>query len=79
MDWVAAPFTALGVYLLGSNNIWGWILASIGSVIWCIYAITTNQIPLLLLNLVFFTLDGRGFYNWYKERYNESKTDKSKN
>lgn len=64
MDWVASFMTMMGVYLLGKKAWQGWVFNIVGSVLWSIYAVATDQIPLLTLNLVFLFLDGKGLFEW---------------
>lgn len=64
IQWIAATFTAVGVWLLGDENKWGFAVASIGSLCWIVYSFYTSQWALLLLNGLFLGLDIRGLYNW---------------
>ncbi len=68
MDYLAAPLTLLGVYLLGKRDPMGWYASGVGSTLWVVYAIYTSQLPLILLNLAFIYLDLRGLYLWTRDR-----------
>jgi hypothetical protein len=64
LDWIAMIFTALNVWLLGSQDERGWWLGMIGNVLWIAYSAATAQLPLLILNVLFLGLNVRGMVKW---------------
>jgi hypothetical protein len=64
LDWIAMIFTALNVWLLGSQDERGWWLGMIGNVLWISYSAATAQLPLLILNVLFLGLNVRGMVKW---------------
>jgi nicotinamide riboside transporter PnuC len=68
MDWIASFITMINVWLLGEQNKYGWLFGMAGNVLWVVYALwMTWQVPLAILNVVFFGLNVRGYKNWSEE------------
>lgn len=70
IDVIATAASIIGAILTASGKP-SWMPASltvyiIGSVFWGIYAFQTNQMPLLVLNVVFILIEGWGLYKWRK-------------
>ncbi len=65
MDWIAMVVTLASSYLLSKKLKWGWVLSLIASVLWMVYGIwTIHSIPVVILNVVLFTIAIRGFRTW---------------
>ncbi|HEB14002.1 MAG TPA: hypothetical protein ENI09_01145 [candidate division WWE3 bacterium] len=65
MDWIAMVVTLASSYLLSKKLKWGWVLSVIASVLWMVYGIwTIHSIPVVILNVVLFTIAIRGFRTW---------------
>jgi hypothetical protein len=65
MDWIAMVVTLASSYLLSKKLKWGWVLSVIASVLWMAYGIwTIHSIPVVILNVVLFTIAIRGFRTW---------------
>ena len=65
MDWIAMVVTLASSYLLSKKLKWGWVLSFIASVLWMVYGIwTIHSIPVVILNVVLFTIAIRGFRTW---------------
>ena len=57
--------TLASSYLLSKKLKWGWVLSVIASVLWMVYGIwTIHSIPVVILNVVLFTIAIRGFRTW---------------
>ncbi len=64
LGYIAVIFIAVGLYTFGDKKIYSWLLQFIGEVLWVIYAIEIENLPVLIANLVFISLVLLGFYKW---------------
>ena len=64
LDWIAMMFTFFAIYTLGNKNRNGFFIMMLGNASWIIVAIRVDSLAMVLANLVFFILNGRGFFRW---------------
>ncbi len=67
LDWIAATFALMGVYLIGKKNKYGFLICMISGIVWCIVAVTTAVYGLFLEVLPLFILNMYNFYKWKRE------------
>jgi len=67
LDFIAAAFALIGVYLVGRKNKYGFLVCMISGVIWCFVAVFTGVYGLFLEVLPLFFLNLYNFDRWRKE------------
>ena len=67
MDFVAAIFALIGVYLITNKNRWGFILCLCSGLTWILVALSTHVYGLLLEVLPLVILNVRGFIKWSRK------------
>jgi hypothetical protein len=67
MDFLAATFALIGVYLIGSKSRWGWLCCLCSGITWMIVAYQTKVWGLYLEVIPLIFLNVRGFIKWSKE------------
>ncbi len=65
--WVAMLITLLAVFLTTKKSIWCWPVGIANNVLWIVYAITTFQLPLVVLNAILLSLNVYGWRQWTKK------------
>lgn len=65
VSFIATGLTLAGVYYLGTpwRRLEGWAFAGGGNMMWLVYAASTGQIGLGILNAILFALAARGIIN----------------
>ena len=64
LAYIGTILIVIGLYGLGNKKLWAWEFQGFGDIFWCIYAIETSNIPVLVANVVFLALVIRGVHNW---------------
>jgi hypothetical protein len=70
MDWILSALVVLTNILIGKKNKWGWIIGSITSFLWIVYALFIlnpaqyGLVPSAILNLIISILSS---IKWFKE------------
>ena len=64
IDWSACVLTVVGFKLLGDKKILGWYLSAAGQLLWGLYGITTGQIPIVIINVIFVGIGIRNIIKW---------------
>jgi hypothetical protein len=67
IDWLATACGLFGVYLLGNQNKWGFVVFMIASLSWVAFGLITGSIPVIIGSTIFFFMHGRGLYKWVKQ------------
>ncbi len=65
-DWAAMIFTFINLYLLGNKNPKGFIFGFLSNICWAVFGLLAGSVANILANIVFFGMNVRGLYNWYK-------------
>lgn len=68
VDWAAITCVFLQLYLLGNKNPAGFVFGMFGSFFWTTFGIMVGSIATPLANIIFFSLNARGLYKWYKDK-----------
>ena len=63
-SWVLGIIGITGIYFVGRKTIWGWLVLITNEVLWCIYAITTEQYGFLVAAVAYATVYIRSFRHW---------------
>jgi hypothetical protein len=56
--------TAISLILLGNTNIFGWVVAISGGLMWISYGITLKLYPIIGINILLIFIDIRGMIIW---------------
>lgn len=64
LGYIGMFFTAASLLLLGNVNIFGWVIAITGSLLWIIYGIALKLYPILGINTILVIIDLRGLLLW---------------
>lgn len=67
MDWIACLFEILGAYTVGNKNKMGFILHIIGNFFWFSAGWYAKMYGLMIVSVVFFTINVRNYIKWRKE------------
>lgn len=67
LDYIAAAFALLGVYIIGNKSKYGFLICMISGLIWCFVAYHTKVYGLYLEVIPMFILNIRNFKKWRKE------------
>ena len=65
--WIAMLCTLASMYLAAKRNTWCWPMGMVGNALWFVYALWTMQTPIVLLNVVLFTMGLYGWKQWRKK------------
>lgn len=71
-DWAAMILTFAQLYYLGNKNPIGFLFGLLSNISWGLFGILAGSVANILANIVFFTMNVRGMYNWYKKDNNTS-------
>lgn len=77
LDWIAASFALIGVYMLGNKNKYGFLVCICSGITWCIVAAITGVYGLFLEVLPLFILNVWNFFKWKKDEENGKKDKKN--
>ena len=73
IDWIALIFTTLGTYLYSLGKVSqlriGFILLTVGNLLWLIWAFNNNIYSMIVTSLMFGTLNIKAYYKWKKYDY----------
>ena len=72
IDWIATVCGLTGVYLLGNQNKWGFVVFMIASLSWVGFGTVTGSIPVIIGSTIFFFMHARGLYKWMKQEEAQS-------
>lgn len=67
IDWLAMLLTVLAIYLLGNKARYGFVLMTLGNVCWVTMGVLTDSMAMILANLIFLTMNVRGWFKWPPE------------
>ncbi len=67
IDLLATALVLLGVYFLSEKQRKGFLIGSIGNVLWIIYGIWTASAGLVIVNTVITVMYVRGYLNWGRD------------
>ena len=67
IDWIAATFAIIGVYLIGNKNKYGFLICVISGLLWLIVALYTGLYGLFLEVTPLFFLNIFNFIKWKKQ------------
>ena len=68
LSWIAFGFSVTGVWLNARKRRSCWVVWSVGTALWLVYAARTGQRPLCLMQAVFLLANGYGWREWRKEK-----------
>ncbi len=57
---------AIGMYMLGKDNIWGWWVYFLGSAIWFVNGFVIENLNMIVWNVIFCIINARGWFVWRK-------------
>lgn len=72
VDWLATVAGLTGVYLLGSQKRYGFLVMMVASSSWFTVGVIINSLPLMLGSVVFFALHVRGWFKWSRDAKSEA-------
>ncbi|MCC6425679.1 MAG: nicotinamide mononucleotide transporter [Phycisphaerales bacterium] len=64
IGWIATIATFLGVYLTGSNTLWCWPVYLLSNVLWIVYGLTEQQMPLIAMHSMLMVLNIAAWNKW---------------
>ena len=64
LGYIAMFLTAASLLLLGNVNLFGWVIAITGSIIWVVYGLALKLYPILGINTILIIIDIRGLLLW---------------
>ena len=67
LDWIAAVFALVGVYVIGHRNKYGFLICMVSGLLWCIVAAHTRVYGLYLEVLPLFAVNLHNFNKWRKD------------
>ena len=67
IDWLAMLLTVMAIYLLGNKARYGLVLMTLGNVCWITMGVLTDSMAMILANLIFLTMNVRGWFKWASE------------
>jgi hypothetical protein len=62
----AYVFLAVGAYLLGKKNKWGWVCHMAGGLAWIIIGVLMGWTSIWMWGILFMFIDIKGFWTWWK-------------
>lgn len=68
VDFAAAIFSLIGLWMLGNKNKYGFIFGLLGTLSWTIFNILVCTIPGVISNIIFMLVHTRGFIKWLREK-----------
>jgi len=67
IDIIATILSITGVFFNAKKNIYCWYIWIMSNILWIIYSIKTDQIPALIMWIVFFFANIYGYLQWRKK------------
>jgi hypothetical protein len=67
LDWIGMGATFFSLWWLGDKHWSGFLVGALASVCWAGFGLMTGSGPAFFANVVFFFVNVRGAYKWYKE------------
>lgn len=64
LDWVATILTIIALYLMGEQKRAGFVYMIVGNLCWMAMGALAHSVALVFANVVFITLNWRGFRKW---------------
>ncbi|NNE66107.1 MAG: PnuC protein [Pyrinomonadaceae bacterium] len=64
IDWLATSCGLLGVYLLGNQNKYGFVVFMVASASWIVFGSITGSYAVIIGSMIFLILHARGLYKW---------------
>lgn len=64
MDWVAAALTLIGLWLVGSKNIYGFVVGMVSNMAWIGWGYGVGAWSVIAINAALFVLNIRAVYLW---------------
>jgi nicotinamide riboside transporter PnuC len=68
LDIIGTALSIAGIFLNAKKIIWCWHVWIASNVFWIAYCIKTNQIPALIMWIVFFFANLYGYFQWKMNR-----------
>jgi len=72
MDWFAAVFSLIGVYLTVKKHRVCWLVFLLSNALWITYCISNRQWAQLSLNVVFVILNVLGYRKWSRDESHQT-------
>ncbi|MDH3492021.1 MAG: PnuC protein [Acidobacteriota bacterium] len=67
IDWLATACGLSGVYLLGNQNKFGFVVFMVASMSWIIFGAITGSYAVIIGSCIFLVLHARGLYKWIRQ------------
>jgi len=67
VDWTAMVMTFFSLYYLGEKRRLGFFFGVLASISWLTFGFLAGSIANVLANVIFITLNVRGYINWQKK------------
>jgi len=67
IDWLATACGLLGVYLLGNQNKFGFVVFMFASLSWIVFGSITGSYAVIIGSTIFLVLHARGLYKWVRQ------------
>lgn len=67
-SWGLTLAGALGLYLAGQKNLWGWAVGLAAQPLWVVYAMVTAQYGFIASGLIYGAVYARNFVWWWREK-----------
>ncbi len=64
IDWLAMALTLAAIYLLGNQSRAGFTTMMGGNTCWIVVGFLSGSMAMMLANLVFLTMNARGWLKW---------------
>jgi len=68
IDWIAMFMTFFTLYYLGEKRRCGFIFGILASISWLTFGALAGSIANVIANVIFITLNLRGYINWNKKQ-----------
>jgi len=66
VDWTAMVMTFFSLYYLGEKRRAGFVFGVLASISWLTFGVLAGSIANVIANIIFITLNIRGYVNWQK-------------
>lgn len=67
VDWTAMVMIFFSLYYLGEKRRAGFVFGVLASISWLTFGILAGSVANVIANVIFITLNIRGYLNWQKE------------
>ena len=68
IDWIAMVMTFFFLYYLGEKRRCGFVFGILASISWLTFGILAESIANVIANVIFITLNLRGYLNWKEKQ-----------